>query len=119
MKQKLFTTEDFVDIYPGDKYFCVTTKDIQIQQSILDRFAAAFQEIVLKKRPNKIIPAFSIAGPHKDYKRIEESNPKYFSTHLAAAEFVSDSIKLSLANKMCEDFVPFPATLNAYLHKEK
>ena len=75
--KKIFTTEDGVDIYPGDRYFSVKVKEYPQHP------------VHQNKKP---IPLWSIAGP---YINPEAHNPtgdiKYFSTRESAEEFVEQN----------------------------
>jgi hypothetical protein len=70
--EKIFTTEDLVDIFPGQKYFSVNI------ESYPSRFS------------DSIIPPFQIVGPYVN-PRAEFSDSgilKYFSTRSAASEWI-------------------------------
>ena len=71
---KLFTTEDGVDIYRGDKYYSVSTEDYKTHPGLITFF---------KEKYNLDLPkmqhAGTIAGPYINSKATEpDSVLKYF-----------------------------------------
>lgn len=71
---KIFTTEDSVDIYPGDKYFTVKVREYPTPKGL------------------KEAPMWSIAGPYVNPNAHEQTGDiKYFSTREAAEKYVSEN----------------------------
>jgi len=78
--EKLFTTEDGIDIYKGDKYYTVNLHEHEIS----DRVRRVFKH----KLPN-VQPAGTIAGPYINPKWYEPTGTlKYFGERKNAEIFV-------------------------------
>lgn len=90
MKIKLFTTEDGIDIFNGDKYYTLNINNSIIDDKFLSMFSEKQRKIILKKYHNKVIPKNRIAGPYINPKATEQTDDiKYFSTKEAAEEFIN------------------------------
>lgn len=74
--KKIFTTEDMIDIFPGEKYFSVNTEGYKSQFS------------------DSFIPPFQIVGPYINPKAaIKDSGIiRYFSTREAAQDWIRNNM---------------------------
>jgi len=74
--EKIFTTDDSVDIFSGQKYFSVNI------ESYTSRFS------------DSIIPPFQIVGPYINPRAQFRDNGimRYFSTRSAAKEWINENM---------------------------
>ena len=74
--QKIFTTDDMVDIFEGEKYFSVNIEGYK------SRFSDSF------------IPPFQIVGPYINPKASFKDSGiiRYFSTREAAREWIENNM---------------------------
>ena len=83
--EKLFTTEDGVDIYKGDKYFTVNLVPNKVRDDIRKFFMDKFKQEVPETHP-----AGTIAGPYVNPKWNEPTGTlKYFKKRSNAENFVA------------------------------
>jgi len=88
METKIFTTEDGIDIYKGDRYYTMRVVEGIIPDYVLNCFKPKMRENILRKNPEKIAKAWGIVGPYINPKAHEQTGDiKYFSTKEAAQEY--------------------------------
>ena len=103
MKEKIFTTEDGIDIYKGDKYFTVNLVEHDIPNKV--------RKLFKHKLPEKQ-SAGTIAGPYTNPKANEQTGTlKYFAKKENAEKFVEENfcnIFISLSyNKLKQSIYNF------------
>ena len=83
MKKYLFTTEDGVDIFEGDKYYTVNTVEHPIREETIKFFKERFNRDIPKTQS-----AGTIAGPYINPKATEpDGTIKYFFHKQNAVNF--------------------------------
>jgi hypothetical protein len=88
-KVKLFTTEDGIDIYKGDKYYTVNVVEHKVREDIRNFFMRWFKHEVPETHP-----AGTIAGPYINPKWNEPGGTlKYFGKRSNAEKFVAENLQ--------------------------